>query len=189
MLNPENKIVLLDRDGVINEDSDAYIKSADEWVPIPGSLEAMAELHKAGYRLYVVTNQSGLGRHLFQPADLAAMHDKMRAMLAALGGEIADIVYCPHHPKERCTCRKPAPGLLKTLQARHGLDFDRVPFVGDTLKDLDCATSMGAQGVLVRTGKGEKTLETLRQNSLDSAVNRIPPVYANLADAVTHWLK
>lgn len=188
MLNIQNKIVLLDRDGVINQDSDAYIKSAEEWHAIPGSLEAMAQLCQAGYQLYVVTNQSGLGRGLFTEVELQAMHDKMRRGLAKLGGNISDIVYCPHHPSENCKCRKPGTGLLETLHARHGLKFDQVPFVGDTTKDLGCAAAAGAQGILVRTGKGEKTLAKLKQQY---AANETPfdvPTYNNLADAVKDWL-
>lgn len=188
MLNTKNKIVLLDRDGVINQDSDAYIKSADEWHAIPGSLEAMAQLCQAGYRLFVVTNQSGLGRGLFTEVELTAMHDKMRHQLSKLGGHITDIVYCPHHPDEKCLCRKPGTALLETLQTRHGLNFDQIPFVGDTTKDLECAAAMGATGVLVRTGKGEKTLEKLREQHTKNQSPYNTPTYANLADAVRDWL-
>jgi D-glycero-D-manno-heptose 1,7-bisphosphate phosphatase len=188
MLNPNNKIVLLDRDGVINQDSDSYIKSADEWRPIPGSLEAMAQLHKSGYKIFVVTNQSGLGRGLFAPKDLVAMHDKMQSLLANFGGKIKDIVFCPHHPDEHCQCRKPAVGLLQQLQAKHNLNFENVPFVGDTLKDLGCAAAMGARGILVLTGKGEKTLATIQQNPKDGPHRISPPIYSNLAEAVKDWL-
>jgi D-glycero-D-manno-heptose 1,7-bisphosphate phosphatase len=113
----------------------------------------------------------------------------MRSALAALGGQITDIVYCPHHPDEQCYCRKPGTGMLETLQNRHGLRFNNVPFVGDTTKDLDCAAAIGASGVLVRTGKGEKTLTTLHQTHKKNNTPFNTPTYANLGEAVRDWLK
>lgn len=148
----------------------------------------MAQLCQAGYQLYVVTNQSGIGRGLFTECELTAMHEKMQHKLAALGGKIEDIVYCPHHPAEKCQCRKPGTGMLETLQNKHGLDFQHVPFVGDTRKDLDCAAAVGAQGVLVRTGKGEQTLAKLKAHSDAGTTPLNLPTYENLAEAVTDWL-
>ena len=185
MLNPHNKIVLLDRDGVVNIDSDAYIKSAEEWHPIPGSLEAMARLSRAGYRLFIVTNQSGLARQLFSPNDLEAMHAKMRTLLNQFGGTITDIAYCPHHPEDNCRCRKPKTGLLDLLQKRHEISFTGVPFVGDSLKDLDCAAAVGANQNLVLTGKGQKTLAKLTYQQPERL--KPLPVYNNLYHAVETW--
>lgn len=158
-MNLEKKILLLDRDGVINFDSDDYIKSVAEWIPIPGSLEAIAAASKAGFRIFVVTNQSGLARGYFDQATLDAMHQKLKAGVAALGGRIEAIYFCPHGPDDQCQCRKPNPGLLLQIQQDHQLNLEGVPFVGDSLKDIQCAQAVGAQGILVKTGKGLRTLE------------------------------
>lgn len=148
-------LVILDRDGVINEDSDAYIKSPAEWVPIPGSLEAIARLNHAGYRVVVATNQSGVARGLFGMAELNAIHQKLHAALARLGGQLDGIYFCPHGPDDGCSCRKPRPGLLREIAARHGIDLAGVPAIGDNLRDLEAARAVGATAILVRTGKGE----------------------------------
>ncbi|MEJ2668848.1 MAG: D-glycero-beta-D-manno-heptose 1,7-bisphosphate 7-phosphatase [Gammaproteobacteria bacterium] len=187
MLDPKNKIVLLDRDGVINIDSESYIKSASEWHPIPGSLEAMAQLTRAGYDIFIVTNQSGLHRGFFNTAELERIHTKMHTLLNQCGGQIIDIVYCPHRPEEFCSCRKPKTGLLDELHQRHGLIFNGVPFIGDSLKDLDCANAAGAKAGLVLTGKGRKTLTRLMQKQPERLTSL--PVYINLAQAVNEWLK
>ena len=150
--------VILDRDGVINRDSDHFIKSADEWVALPGSFEAITRLCKAGVGVHVATNQSGLARGLFSRSDLDAMHRKLRRQLAALGGEIASIRYCPHGPGAGCDCRKPRPGLYRQIAAESGFSLKGVPVVGDSLRDLQAAVEVGAQPILVRTGKGERTL-------------------------------
>jgi D-glycero-D-manno-heptose 1,7-bisphosphate phosphatase len=147
-------LVILDRDGVINEDSDAYIKSAAEWVPIPGSLEAIARLNHAGYRVVVATNQSGVARGLFGMAELNVIHQKLHAALARLGGQLDGIYFCPHGPDDGCSCRKPRPGLLREIAARHGVDLAGVPAIGDSLRDLEAARAVGATAILVRTGKG-----------------------------------
>ena len=147
-------LVILDRDGVINEDSDAYIKSPAEWVPIPGSLEAIARLNHAGYRVVVATNQSGVARGLFGMAELNAIHQKLHAALARLGGQLDGIYFCPHGPDDGCSCRKPRPGLLREIAARHGVDLAGVPAIGDSLRDLEAARAVGATAILVRTGKG-----------------------------------
>lgn len=150
--------IMLDRDGVINADSDAYIKSVDEWQPLPGSLEAIARLSQAGWIVAVCTNQSGVGRGLFPESIVEAIHAELQRRVAALGGAIDGFFYCPHSPEANCNCRKPEPGLLR--QAARTLDFqvDNVPFVGDTLRDMEAARAAGATPVLVRTGKGAETI-------------------------------
>lgn len=153
-----HKIVILDRDGVINFDSPDYIKSADEWRPIPGSLEAIAKLHKSGYRVYVATNQAGIARGKLSEVDLAAIHARMLAAVESAGGRIEGIQYCPHHPDERCGCRKPEPGMLHAIAEKAGVSIAGHPFVGDSLKDIRAAESAGCLPVLVRTGNGEETL-------------------------------
>ena len=151
------KLVILDRDGVINQDSAAYIKTPDEWKPIPGSLEAIALLNQAGYRVLVATNQSGVGRGLFEMATLNAIHDKMHRALGLVGGRVDGIFYCPHAQDAGCDCRKPKPGLLEEISRRFGVSLEGVPFIGDSLRDLQAATAVGAQPVLVLTGKGKMT--------------------------------
>lgn len=152
------RLILLDRDGTINHDSDQYIKSPDEWRPIPGSLEAIARLNHAGYRVAVATNQSGIGRGLFDMATLNAIHEKMHRALAHVGGRVDAIFYCPHAADSSCDCRKPRGGLLKEAGRRFNVDLAGVPVVGDALRDLQAAEAVGAQPMLVLTGKGEKTL-------------------------------
>jgi D-glycero-D-manno-heptose 1,7-bisphosphate phosphatase len=154
------KLIVLDRDGVINYDSDQFIKSPDEWRPIPGSLEAMARLNHAGFRVIVATNQSGLGRRLFDMATLIAIHDKMYKMLAQLGGRIDALFYCPHTADSGCDCRKPKPGMLIEIGQRFGVDLTGIPCVGDGERDLQAAAAVGAQPILVLTGKVEKTLRS-----------------------------
>lgn len=149
--------VILDRDGVINQDSDTYIKNPDEWIPIPGSLEAIARLNQAGYRILVATNQSGLARGLFDSDTLAAIHQKMESSLRLLGGKLEGIYHCPHHPEDDCSCRKPRPGLLQRMAQDLGIDLNRAIVVGDSLRDLQAASAVGAKPVLVLTGKGTKT--------------------------------
>jgi len=152
------KLVILDRDGVINHDSAQFIKSPDEWIPIPGSLEAIAMLNQAGFRVALATNQSGIERGLFDMATLNAIHDKMHRSLAQHGGRIDALFYCPHTADSHCECRKPKPGMLEEISRRFGTDLKGVPSVGDSLRDLQAGMQMGAQPILVRTGKGEKTL-------------------------------
>jgi len=152
------KLLILDRDGVINQDSDAYIKSLDEWIPIPGSIEAIAQLSKAGWTVAVATNQSGIARGYYDLATLEAMHARLRMLVAEQGGEVGLIVYCPHGPDEGCDCRKPQPGMLQTIAAHYQVDLAGVWFVGDSKGDLEAALTVDAQPILVKTGKGEKTL-------------------------------
>lgn len=151
------KLVILDRDGVINYDSDAYIKSPDEWIPIPGSIEAIASLTKAGFTVCVATNQAGLARGLFNEQALEAMHAKMNRLVTGAGGLIDFIAHCPHHPDEGCDCRKPKPGLLRQIAQKFNVSLAGVPFIGDSGKDVAAALSAGARPILVRTGNGTVT--------------------------------
>jgi D-glycero-D-manno-heptose 1,7-bisphosphate phosphatase len=148
------RLVIVDRDGVINEDSDDYIKSVGEWRPIAGSLEAIGALTRGGYQVAVVTNQSGLGRGLFDEATLAAIHRHMLAAVHAAGGELAGIYYCPHAPDADCDCRKPRPGLFRNLERELGLSVRGAPYIGDKLSDVEAAEAAGARPILVRTGRG-----------------------------------
>jgi D-glycero-D-manno-heptose 1,7-bisphosphate phosphatase len=152
------KLIVLDRDGVLNFDSAQYIKSPDEWRAIPGSVEAIARLNHAGYRVVVATNQSGIGRGLFDMGTLNAIHEKMHKALAQAGGRLDALFYCPHSGDSRCDCRKPKPGMLMEIGKRFNTDLAGVPCIGDSLRDLHAAEAVGAQPILVLTGKGEKTL-------------------------------
>ena len=148
------KLVVLDRDGTINVDRDDYIKSPDEWEPLPGSLEAIARLNHAGWHTVLATNQSGLGRGLFDMATLNAIHLKMNQMLAKHGGRIDAVFFCPHAPGDDCDCRKPLPGLFKSIGERYGIELDDVHAVGDSPRDIQAAAAAGCRPHLVRTGKG-----------------------------------
>lgn len=154
-------LIILDRDGVINEDSDNYIKSVDEWVPIPGSIEAIAQLSRAGWQIAVATNQSGLSQQLFDLDDLEAMHAKLCTLVEAQGGHIDAIFYCPHLPDEQCDCRKPKPGLLDAIARELDINLRGSIFVGDSLKDLQAGEAKHCRCILVRTGKGMRTLQQI----------------------------
>ncbi len=149
------KLVILDRDGTIKADSADFVKSPSEWKPLPGALEAIARINHAGWHVVVATNQSGLGRGLFDVASLNAMHAKMHTMLAAVGGRVDAIFYCPHGPDEGCHCRKPEPGLFEQIAERYGLDLADMPAVGDSLRDMVAAASAGCEPHLVLTGKAQ----------------------------------
>ena len=151
------KLLILDRDGVINYDSDAYIKSVEEWIPLPGSIEAIAQLSKAGWTVAIATNQSGIARGYYDIATLDAMHARLRTLVAEQGGEVGLVVYCPHGPDEGCDCRKPKPGMLKITSEHYKVPLAGIWFVGDSLGDLEAAKAVDSQPVLVKTGKGEKT--------------------------------
>jgi len=172
----QRRYVLMDRDGVINHDSEDFIKSPEEWRPIDGSLEAIALLNKHGYDIMVVTNQSGLARGLFDLSMLSKIHDKMHRLLAQKGGQIAAIYYCPHGPDDLCNCRKPKPGLLKQFALEKNVDLKTVYFIGDSLRDIQAAQAVGAKPILVLTGKGQLTL--------DKNPNLNIPVFENLYAAV-----
>ena len=173
------KLVILDRDGVINHDSDQFIKSPEEWKPIPGSLTAIARLNQAGYRVVVATNQSGIGRGLFETDTMIAIHDKMFKALAQVGGHIDAIFFCPHTHEDNCECRKPKPGMFREIAARFNADLAGVPAIGDSLRDLQSAQAAGAQPVLVLTGKGRKTAD-------DPALPPDTLVFPDLAAAAAH---
>lgn len=175
------KLVILDRDGVVNHDSDDYIRSVDEWVPIEGSLEAIARLNHAGVLVAVATNQSGIARGYFTIDELNRMHAKFQQALARVGGHIDGIFFCPHAPDDDCSCRKPAPGLLRSISLRFSVALDRVPFIGDTRADVEAARAARAIPMLVRTGKGERTLSQHPEFS-------VLPVFADLREAVDHIL-
>lgn len=147
------KLVILDRDGTINSDSDDFVKTPEEWMPLPGALEAIARLNHAGWHVVIASNQSGLGRGLFDVASLNAMHAKMNQMLAALGGRVDAVFYCPHSPEEACQCRKPLPGLFEQIGARFGVQLLGVPTAGDSLRDLLAGAAAGCEPHLVLTGK------------------------------------
>lgn len=177
------KLIILDRDGVINEDSDDYIKSPDEWVPIPGSLDAIARLNHAGYMVAIASNQSGIARGYFSLEALAAMSVKMNDMLSPLGGRIDAMFYCPHGPRDGCDCRKPGPGLLNDIRSRFQVNLGDVYFVGDNINDVKAARAAGAKPVVVKTGKGVQTADAVKGNGYGDI-----PVYNDLNDVVTSLL-
>jgi D-glycero-D-manno-heptose 1,7-bisphosphate phosphatase len=180
-------LVVLDRDGVINRDSTDFVKSAGEWVPLPGSIEAIANLSRAGFTIAVASNQSGLGRGLFDRPALAAMHRKFRRLVANAGGRVDRIVVCPHTPDDGCDCRKPKGGLLHRLGRYFNTDLGGVPVVGDSLRDLEAAVNAGARPILVRTGNGKKT-EAALDSALDSAFGSVT-VFDDLAAAAAALVK
>jgi len=161
-----DSIIILDRDGVINIDSADYIKSAEEWMPIPGSILAIARLFQAGFKIYVATNQAGLARQKFSQKDLDAMHRKLIRLVSDAGGRIEQIFYCPHHPEADCACRKPRPGLIEQIRQYHSSPIATISFVGDSVKDIEAAINGNCQPVLVLTGNGQATLETLLQRGM-----------------------
>jgi D-glycero-D-manno-heptose 1,7-bisphosphate phosphatase len=175
------KLAIIDRDGVINHDSDAFIKNPQEWEAIPGSLEALARLTENGWKVVIATNQSGLARGLFSMTTLNAIHAKMRRELALLGGFIDAIFICPHGPDDGCTCRKPAPGMFRDIAHRYEVNLQTVPSVGDSLRDLQAASQAGCAPWLVQTGKGMRTLE---KGGLPEGTR----VEADLAAVVDKWL-
>lgn len=161
------RLVVLDRDGVINEDSAEFIKSVAEWRPIPGSLEAIAALTRGGFRVAVVTNQSGVGRGLFSEQTLAAIHAQMDAAVRAAGGQLAAVYYCPHRPDAGCECRKPKSALLRRLERDLGVSLEGVPLIGDRSSDVDAADAVGARAILVRTGSGAATARALGARAIE----------------------
>jgi D-glycero-D-manno-heptose 1,7-bisphosphate phosphatase len=169
------RLIILDRDGVINEDSPDYVKSAAEWIPLPGSLEAIAALNRAGYTVAVASNQSGLARGYFDREALEAMHEKFRRLLDETHGRVDRIEVCPHGPDDGCECRKPAPGMIRRLIEHYAVEPDSVVVVGDSRRDLEAAAAAGARPVLVRTGNGASTEAHLPESL------RTTPVFDNLA--------
>lgn len=179
---PHLKLIILDRDGVINHDSPSFIKSPDEWIAIDGSMEAIARLNQAGYTVVVATNQSGISRKLFDMATLNAIHQKMHHAAQQVGATIDAVFFCPHAADFNCDCRKPKPGMMHAIAERYNVDLKGVPVVGDSLRDLQAGFLVGCTPHLVLTGKGEKTKET----------GGLPPgsvVHANLAAMVESFLR
>ena len=176
-----HQLIILDRDGVINHDSDQYIKSLDEWIPYPSAIEAIARLSQHGFIIAIATNQSGIARGYYDEHTLAAMDQRLNILVNRAGGKIAYIAYCPHGPDDQCHCRKPKPGLLQQIQ--HGLQLPTLQgswMVGDSLRDLQAGESQGCFPILVRTGKGQKTEE--KQEGLATA-----RIFDDLA-SFTDWL-
>ena len=174
----KNRYILLDRDGVINQDSDSFIKSPEEWQPIEGSLDAIALLNRHGYKIAVITNQSGLARGLFDEAMLERIHAKMQQTVAKKGGKIEAIYVCPHGPGDTCNCRKPKPGMLETFASEHNVNLKDIAFIGDSIRDVQAAQAVGAKPILVKTGKGQKTLANYPDLNI--------PVFENLYEAAKY---
>lgn len=179
------KLVILDRDGTVNADSDDYIKSPEEWHPLAGALESIARLNHAGWHVVLATNQSGLGRGLFDMATLNAIHLKMNRALATLGGRVDAVFFCPHTPQDQCGCRKPLPGLFQQIGERFGLELKGVPAVGDSLRDLQAAASAGCEPHLVLTGKGQ-ALRGLAQLPPNTPAHTV--VHEDLAGFADYWI-
>lgn len=177
------QLVILDRDGVINEDSDEYIKSLDEWIPVKGSIEAIGLLCQNGFAVAVATNQSGISRGYYNHETLYAMHKRLNRLLAVHGGIIDYLVYCPHGPDDNCDCRKPKNGLFKKIENRYNISLSKVPAVGDSFRDIVAAVSRGADGILVTTGKGRKTFEK-HKDELTGV-----PVFDDLLQATQYILR
>jgi D-glycero-D-manno-heptose 1,7-bisphosphate phosphatase len=174
------RLVILDRDGVINQESDAFIKTPEEWIPIPGSVDAIARLHRNGYTVVVASNQSGIARHLFSLDTLAAIHGRMKREVETAGGKIDGVFFCPHGPGDACDCRKPKPGLFKQIAKRYQVDLRGIPMIGDSERDLQAARAVGGRPILVKTGNGLKTLDEDHD---------VEEVYDDLAAAVAQLLR
>jgi len=172
-------LIILDRDGVINYDSDDYIKSVDEFVLIPGSLEAIARLNQAGFKVAIATNQSGISRSYYTLDTLHAMHDKLAKLLLEHGGKIDKIYFCPHGPNEQCACRKPLPGMLQQAMNELESDPSDTIMIGDSIKDLAAAKAACITAMLVKTGKGERSLAKIKSEQIYTAI----PIYADLRAA------
>lgn len=174
--------IILDRDGVINHESNEYIKSPEEWHPIPGSLEAIARLNQAGYQVLIATNQSGIARGFYSLEILSSIHEKCFQLLAALGGRIEEIFFCPHHPDAECFCRKPQPGLFLKMQEKYAVSFAETYYIGDSMSDMEVARVVGCKPILVLSGNGKMTLA--RHPELVTI-----PHFDNLSDAVNFILR
>ena len=185
--SPSAPLIILDRDGVINFDSDAYIKNPDEWLPIPGSIEAISRLSHAGWAVAVATNQSGIERGLFDISTLHAIHNKMVQAVNQAGGRLDGIFFCPHTNSSGCACRKPAPGLMHDIARRFKRELTGVPVIGDSLRDLQAGAAVAADLWLVKTGKGPRTLQAA-QTDPDKQLPKGTRVAENLADAIDQIL-
>jgi D-glycero-D-manno-heptose 1,7-bisphosphate phosphatase len=173
-----NTYVILDRDGVINIDADKFIKSPEEWLPIAGSLEAIALLNRHGFKVAVITNQSGIARGLYDLNTLTAIHDKMCRLVSDAGGKIEAIYFCPHGPDSQCDCRKPKPGLFKTFAADKQVDLENTYSIGDSLRDIQASLAVNCRPLLVKTGKGMQTIQNNPQLNI--------PIFENLYDAAKY---
>jgi D-glycero-D-manno-heptose 1,7-bisphosphate phosphatase len=178
-MNPPAKLIILDRDGVINYDSAQFIKTPDEWKPLPGSIEAIARLNQGGYRVAVATNQSGIGRGLFDMGTLNAINDKMMELVFRQGGRIDAVFFCAHTAEQNCRCRKPKSGMFEDIATRFHVGLNGVPTIGDSLRDLEAGVKQGCAPILVLTGKGKKTQ---KEGGLPEGTK----VFADLAEAVRH---
>lgn len=174
------RLVILDRDGVINQESEGFIKTPEEWIPLPGSIDAIARLYKNGYSVVVASNQSGIARNLLSLDTLAAIHGRMKREVEAAGGKIDSIFFCPHGPGDHCDCRKPKPGLFRQIAARYKADLRGIPMIGDSERDLQAARAVGGRPMLVKTGNGLKTLDEDHD---------VEEVYDDLAAAVAQLLR
>jgi D-glycero-D-manno-heptose 1,7-bisphosphate phosphatase len=179
------RLIVMDRDGTLNEDRDDFVKSPEEWVPLPGAMEAVARLNQAGWHVVLATNQSGLGRGLFDMATLNAIHLKMNRTLAQHGGRVDAVFFCPHAPDDGCRCRKPLPGLFEEIGLRYGVDMRQVPVVGDALRDLQAGAAAGCPTHLVQTGKSAALDAEGRAAVLDAVPGTV--VHANLS-AFADWM-
>tara|TARA_Y100000389_G_scaffold162869_1_gene165823 strand:+ start:16986 stop:17546 length:561 start_codon:yes stop_codon:yes gene_type:complete len=179
----KNQLVILDRDGVINQDSKDFIKSEKEWIPIPGSIDAIASLSNSGFIVAIATNQSGIARNLFGFKELEAMHQKLHSLVSKAGGHIAKIIVCPHGPDENSDCRKPKPKMLNMLIEEYGNSSENVYAIGDSMRDLEAAFKAGVTPILVRTGNGLKT-----EKNLPSKFSKIR-IYDDLAKAAMNMIK
>lgn len=177
------KLIILDRDGVLNQDSDEYVKSVDEWVPLAGSMEAVGRLCQAGYTLAVATNQSGLARGYFGLPELKAMHAKMEQLAAGFGGYFSHIAYCPHGPNDQCACRKPLAGLIHDIEKHLKVSAAGAWIVGDSIRDLEAGLKVGCKPVLVRTGKGKQSEQKLAEAGLENTL-----VFSDLASFADYLL-
>ncbi len=177
------KLIILDRDGVINEDSDDYIKRPEEFIAIPGSFEAITRLYRAGYKIVVATNQSGLARGYYDLDTLNAIHSKMHRLLEIHGGKIESIFFCPHGSDDNCDCRKPKTGMLDDIAKRYNITLKNVPFIGDSMTDIKAAQTAGATPFLVKTGKGTRTIKQAKTSELENI-----PIYNNLNEAANYLL-
>jgi len=180
-MSQANKLIVLDRDGVINQDSDNYIKTVDEWIPLEGSMEAMAMLTKAGYQIAIATNQSGIARGYFTLETLNDMHRKMNKLATDAGAKINYIAYCPHVSENNCDCRKPLPGLIHQIETALNISAKDCYMVGDSLRDLQAGSAAGLKPILVLTGKGQRTLDK------GEGLNKVP-VFENLKAFVAEIL-
>ena len=185
-MQPVVKLVILGRDGILNEFRDDHVKAPEEWYPIPGALEAVSRLNHAGWHTVVATNQSGIGRGMIDMASVNAVHAHMLKQLMAVGGRLDAVFFCPHTPEDQCDCRKPLPGLMRDIGKRYGIDLKHVPLVGDTLRDLQAAHAAGCEPHLIRSGRAA----VLGPELVQAMVDQVPGtrVHADLAAFAEHLL-